>query len=85
MYTQIYKVLKMSRGTVDLLITVYAIYFAGFLFFAEFRESGAIREFNNMHKLFTSDQARRMNVIVYAILVIQYTVHVQGRIATFAF
>ena len=31
------------------IISVYAIYFAGF-YFREFRESGAIHEFNNTQK-----------------------------------
>ena len=43
--------------------TLYTIYFAG-VYFCEFRESGAIREFNN--KIFTSDPEWMR--LVYAIL-----------------
>ena len=60
-------------------VVVYAIYFAGF-YFHEFRESGSIREFNNTRKIYL--QSRHMNAtpgmrLVYAILVVQYTVHMQ--------
>ena len=59
--------------------TVYAIYFAGFLF-SRILRVGCICEFNNTWKIYL--RYRGMNAtpgmrLVYAILVVQYTVHVQ--------
>ena len=56
--------------------TVYAIYFAGF-YFHEFRESGGIRKFNNTRKLIYLRSRHKNATCVYAILAVQYTVHVQ--------
>ena len=68
------------------LYTVYAIYFVGpGFYFREFRESGAICEFNSTQKYLPPIRPDAWMWLVYAILVVQYTVHVQGRIATFAF
>ena len=68
------------KVTKNWLHAVYAIYFAGVLF-REFRESGAIRGFNNTQKYphKKSDPSAWMR-LVYAVLV----VHVQGRITNFA-
>ena len=63
---------------------LYMPYISRGFYFREFRESGAIREFSNTRKIFTSDPDAWMR-LVYAILVVQYTLHVQGRIANFVF
>ena len=46
-------------------------------FFREFCESGAICEFNNTRKLIYLRSRRKTATSVYAILVVQYAVHVQ--------
>ena len=66
--------------------TVYAIwYILRGSYFREFCESGVIREFNNTRKYLPPIRPDAWMWLVYAILVIQYTVHMQRRIATFAF
>ena len=59
---------------------LYTPYISRGFYFREVREVGSIREFNNTLKIYL--RSRHMNVtpgmrLVYAILVVQYTVHMQ--------
>ena len=58
---------------------LYTPYISRGFYFHEFRESGSIREFNNTQKYLPPIRPDAWMRLVYAILVVQYTVHVQGR------
>ena len=56
---------------------LYTPYISRGFYFCEFRESGATHKFNNTRKLIYLRSRRKNATCVYAILVVQYTVHMQ--------
>ena len=67
--------LKGARG-----ITVYAVYFAGVFIFVNFASRVLVANLTTRKNIYL--RSRRMNAtcMFYAILVVQYTVDMQGRI-----
>ena len=71
------------RNTGRSKILLYTPYISQGFYFREFRESGAIHKFNNTQKYLPPIRPDAWRRLVYAILVVQYSVHVQGRISNF--